>query len=107
MKHWFPARTTRAISCAPSNHILPLDGIDVVELGAGTGRLTCLLAPLVQSIQAFDISPHMLEVASTKLEASGLHNWKTAGQRSPPDPAAGWRRRPGHLRLERVLHRGG
>jgi len=58
--------------------ILPLDGIDVVELGAGTGRLTCLLAPLVQSIQAFDISPHMLDVAITKLAASGLHNWKTA-----------------------------
>lgn len=59
-------------------HILPLEGIDVVELGAGTGRLTCLLAPLVQSIQAFDISPHMLDVASAKLGASGLHNWKTA-----------------------------
>jgi ubiquinone/menaquinone biosynthesis C-methylase UbiE len=58
-------------------HILPLEGLSAVELGAGTGRLTCLLAPLVQSIQAFDISPHMLEVASTKLAASGLHNWHT------------------------------
>ncbi len=57
--------------------ILPLGGIDVVELGAGTGRLTCLLAPLVQSIQAFDISPHMLEVAAAKLRASGRQNWQT------------------------------
>ena len=57
--------------------VLPVEGMDVVELGAGTGRLTCLLAPLVRSIQAFDISPHMLEVAAGKLQASGLHNWQT------------------------------
>jgi ubiquinone/menaquinone biosynthesis C-methylase UbiE len=57
--------------------ILPLAGLSVVELGAGTGRLTCLLAPLVQSIQAFDISPHMLDVANAKLGVSGLHNWYT------------------------------
>ena len=30
--------------------IRALSGLDVVELGAGTGRLTCLLAPLVRSI---------------------------------------------------------
>jgi ubiquinone/menaquinone biosynthesis C-methylase UbiE len=56
--------------------ILPVEGIDVVELGAGTGRLTCLLAPLVASIHAYDISQHMLDLAAEKLEASGLHNWK-------------------------------
>lgn len=58
--------------------ILPVDGIDVVELGAGTGRLTCLLAPLVQSIRAFDISPHMLEVAREQLKKCGRNNWSTA-----------------------------
>ena len=68
--------------------ILPLEGIDVVELGAGTGRLTCLLAPLVKSIQAFDISEHMLDVASVKLAASGLHNWctKVSDHRQIPLP---------------------
>ena len=57
--------------------IKPLEGLDVVELGAGTGRLTCMLAPVVKTIQAYDISAHMLEVAAAKLEESGLQNWQT------------------------------
>jgi ubiquinone/menaquinone biosynthesis C-methylase UbiE len=63
---------------AALNEIRPLEGLDVVELGAGTGRLTCMLAPLVKTIQAYDISGHMLEVATAKLEKSGLQNWQTA-----------------------------
>ena len=55
----------------------PLNGIDVVELGAGTGRLTRLLAPDVRSIKAFDISTHMLEVAEKSLREMGLSNWET------------------------------
>jgi ubiquinone/menaquinone biosynthesis C-methylase UbiE len=58
--------------------IRPLDGIDVVEFGAGTGRLTTMLAPLARSIQAFDASQHMLDVAIAKLERSGLDNWRAA-----------------------------
>ena len=57
--------------------ITALEGRDVVESGAGTGRLTCLLAPLVKSIRAFDASPHMLALASAKLKASSLGNWST------------------------------
>jgi len=56
--------------------IRALAGLDVVELGAGTGRLTCMLAPLVRSIRAFDASDHMLGVAREKLAASSLQNWK-------------------------------
>src|SRR5215213_5558116 len=37
-----------------------LDGLDVVEVGAGKGPLTKLLAPLVGSLLALDISEHML-----------------------------------------------
>ena len=55
----------------------PLKDIDVVELGAGTGRLTRLLAPRVRSIKAFDSSAHMLEVAETSLLEMGLTNWET------------------------------
>jgi ubiquinone/menaquinone biosynthesis C-methylase UbiE len=58
------------------NEIRPLRGVDVIELGAGTGRLTCKLAPAVKSIYAFDISQHMLDVAVTKLEERELHNWR-------------------------------
>jgi len=51
--------------------------IDVIELGAGTGRLTRLLAPRVRSIKAFDASAHMLETAEKSLREMGLSNWET------------------------------
>jgi len=54
-------------------HLLPalqairlLDGLEVVELGAGTGRLTYLLAPFVRSIWGLDASRHMLAQAAAK-----------------------------------------
>ncbi|MRR32287.1 class I SAM-dependent methyltransferase [bacterium] len=58
----------------------------VVEFGAGTGRLTIQIAPLVKSIQAFDISQHMLDLAAQKLTKSGLTNWhiQTADHRFIP-----------------------
>ncbi len=55
--------------------ILSLDGLDVLDLGAGTGRLTHLLAPLVNSVHAFDLSPHMLAVAAGHLRSKGYLNW--------------------------------
>lgn len=58
------------------NHIRPLAGLDVVELGAGTGRLTCLLAPIVKSLQLFDKSQAMLDVAIAKLKQMGADNWQ-------------------------------
>ncbi|GMR10216.1 MAG: hypothetical protein BMS9Abin28_1037 [Anaerolineae bacterium] len=54
------------------------DERDVIELGAGTGRLARLLAPAVRSIHAFDASPNMLEVAAAKLSDAGLRNWGVA-----------------------------
>jgi ubiquinone/menaquinone biosynthesis C-methylase UbiE len=66
--------------------VIPVEGIDVVELGAGTGRLTCLLAPFVHSITAFDSSEVMLEVAKERLNSLGYSNWQTrvADHRSLP-----------------------
>jgi ubiquinone/menaquinone biosynthesis C-methylase UbiE len=55
--------------------IKPLAGLDAVEFGAGTGRLTLMLAPVVKSIRAFDGSQHMLNVTIAKLQQSGLDNW--------------------------------
>jgi ubiquinone/menaquinone biosynthesis C-methylase UbiE len=57
------------------NQIRRCDGLDVVELGAGTGRLTCMLAPVAKSILAIDIASHMIDVARAKLAATGLDNW--------------------------------
>jgi ubiquinone/menaquinone biosynthesis C-methylase UbiE len=58
--------------------IHPLEDHSVVELGAGTGRLTRMLAPLVSDIWLFDISPHMLEVAADALQKAGAKNWGMA-----------------------------
>ena len=57
--------------------IVHLDGLDVVEFGAGTGRLTRMLAPHVRRIFAFDIAPSMLKVARETLPADAS-NWSLA-----------------------------
>lgn len=49
--------------------ITSLENLDVLDLGAGTGRLACLLAPFVRTIFAFDLSLHMLRIARDKLLA--------------------------------------
>ncbi len=46
--------------------IRSLANLEVVELGAGTGRLSRLLAPYVGRIFLTDISTHMLEKARTR-----------------------------------------
>lgn len=46
--------------------IRPLKGLDVVELGAGTGRLTTQIAPLARSLVSLDISEHMLALLREK-----------------------------------------
>ena len=56
--------------------VVTLEGADVVELGAGTGRVTALLAAHVRSLRAFDLEPTMLEVARRKLSELGTHNWQ-------------------------------
>lgn len=69
--------------------IRPLDGLSVVEMGAGTGRLTRLLAPRVACILACDITPHMLGVARARLRADGLRNWRVAAADNRRLPVAG------------------
>ena len=56
--------------------IRPFRNQRVVEFGAGTGRFTHMLAPLVQQIDACDSSAHMLAVAKGKLRESGYQNWQ-------------------------------
>jgi len=52
------------------------DGLDILDLGAGTGRLTLMLTPRTRSIRAFDMSEEMLRICRKRLEASGLSNWE-------------------------------
>lgn len=70
------------------DEIIKVDGLDVLDLGAGTGRLTLMLAPRVQSIRAFDLSTEMLRVCRERLLASGLSNWEVdvADHRQLPVP---------------------
>ena len=58
------------------DEIISVDGLDVLDLGAGTGRLTLLLAPRAKSIRAFDASAEMLRVCRQRLIASSLSNWQ-------------------------------
>lgn len=64
------------------------NGKEVVDAGAGTGRFTCMLSPLVKFIWAFDREGAMLEVARLKLEEMGTTNWQceVADHRSLPVP---------------------
>ena len=56
--------------------ITALENRLVLDLGAGTGRLACMLAPHVAHVHAFDIAPDMLRVCREKLAESGLANWQ-------------------------------
>lgn len=57
------------------NEIRSMYGIDVVELGAGTGRITRLLSVMVNQVFAGDIAPAMLQEAKSYLETTGMENW--------------------------------
>ena len=53
-------------------------GKTVIELGAGTGRVTRILAPLAGRVLAFDRSPHMLQQARAYLSEEIRRNVQLA-----------------------------
>jgi ubiquinone/menaquinone biosynthesis C-methylase UbiE len=72
------------------NRVVHLEGKDVVEFGAGTGRLSVMLAPVARIFRGYDSSPAMLEVAERKLKLTAAKNWNLgqADNRSIPLPDA-------------------
>ena len=70
------------------DEIVRVEGLDVLDLGAGTGRLAVMLAPRTRSIKAFDLSEEMLRVCRQRFEATGLSNWdvQVADHRTIPLP---------------------
>ncbi|WP_232698495.1 class I SAM-dependent methyltransferase [Brevibacillus daliensis] len=52
-------------------------GLDIVDIGAGTGRLTTVLAPQAKSITVLDASEAMLQVTASRLIEAGHTNWST------------------------------
>lgn len=74
-------------------------GKDVLELGAGTGRLTRWLAPRARQVTALDLSPHMLfkaadvlwpEFQSKTILAAGDHTSLPVPSRSADVIISGW-----------------
>ncbi len=57
--------------------ICPLSGLNVVEMGAGSGRFTRMLAPRVGHILACDGSAHMLGFCKASMQQLDLSNWNT------------------------------
>ena len=64
------------------NHLLPailsiepLEGKTVIELGAGTGRVSCLIASQCKTLVAADISHHMLSLGKQYLSSTKDTNW--------------------------------
>lgn len=79
--------------------IVDWNGRDLLDVGAGTGRFSCMAAPTARSITAVDFAADMLRVTADKLRVRGLDNWKThvADMRELPVPdrsadiaIAGW-----------------
>jgi SAM-dependent methyltransferase len=62
------------------------DGAAVLESGAGTGRVTAILAPLASEIACFDLSVPMLTKAeiSTPPHSSGFYGYSAADHRYLP-----------------------
>ena len=56
----------------------PIEKSHIIELGAGTGRITAQLLPHVKQIHAFDLTPAMVRLAHRKLEQTGARNWSLA-----------------------------
>ncbi|MBW7477647.1 class I SAM-dependent methyltransferase [Paenibacillus oenotherae] len=61
------------------DEIRSYQGLDIVDIGAGTGRLAVALAPKARSITALDGAEAMLAVAASRLsQTAGHDNWRTA-----------------------------
>lgn len=68
----------------------------IVELGAGTGRVTRLLAALADEVRAYDGSAHMIDGARARLADASIR-WGVADNAALPEPdreadgaVAGW-----------------
>lgn len=49
-------------------------GQNVLEIGCGTGIITCGIAPCVKNVSAVDISPKMIDLAKDKLAKLSIDN---------------------------------
>ncbi len=61
---------------------------DIIDMGAGTGRIGVSLTPYANSISLFDVSLNMLKVAENKMRNSNFYNYyiRQADNRNIPMP---------------------
>ena len=66
--------------------IVPLFNKDILDMGAGTGRVTQIAAPLARNLAATDLSPAMLRYARKEMGSLGYYNidWVLADHRRLP-----------------------
>jgi len=81
------------------DEIVRVDGLDVIDLGAGTGRLAAMLARRARTMRAFDTSHHMLTITRDKfrqlapnhaLAAVSDHRYLPAKSASADVLLSGW-----------------
>ncbi len=66
--HLYDQMISRQPSLLPALlRIRPLEGLDMVDTGAGTGRLAAVLAPFAHTLAVFDRSEAMLHLTRQKL----------------------------------------
>lgn len=70
--------------------LVSVRGLDIVDMGAGTGRLSALLAPAAGSLVAMDAAEAMLRLTAERLRETGLDHWsvRVADHRELPLPDA-------------------
>jgi ubiquinone/menaquinone biosynthesis C-methylase UbiE len=56
--------------------IASMRGKDIIDMGAGTGRFTCMLCGLANSVLGLDVSLPMLQVARSKLQSQAPGRWQ-------------------------------
>jgi ubiquinone/menaquinone biosynthesis C-methylase UbiE len=72
-------------------HLMPLSGVNVMEIGAGTGRITRLLMTRNVTLLGVDLSAAMLKVGRDHMQDVTMSQWalvQADGQNLPS--ASGW-----------------
>jgi 2-polyprenyl-3-methyl-5-hydroxy-6-metoxy-1,4-benzoquinol methylase len=70
----FKVNLANDVADAIVKELNPVQNMDVLDYGCGSGLVTFRLQPLVKSITAMDSSKKMLEVLQAKVEKRGLPN---------------------------------
>ncbi|QKW18310.1 class I SAM-dependent methyltransferase [Kitasatospora sp. NA04385] len=86
--HGLRDRTTRRAWRSRLAEWLPGEGLDVLDVGCGTGSLALLLAEAGHRVTGVDLAPAMIDRARAKFAAAGLAGRFLVGDASRPPTGA-------------------